>query len=150
MRVVAGGGGDDEGPDLVVDVATLTGAAVLSLGTRTAAVLANDDTAREEVLTAARDAGEDVWPIPLLQHLRSGMKSLVADTKHTGARQGGMIVAALFLQDFVGDHADGTQLPWVHLDIAGPARSTSDKHEVTEGATGFGARLLLRYLADLR
>lgn len=134
-----------EAPDLIVDVATLTGAAVLSLGTRTAAVLSNDDTVREEVVAAAGTAGEDLWPIPLLQHLRSGMTSLVADTKHTGARQGGMIVAALFLQDFVGDDASGTQLPWAHLDIAGPAYSTDDAYGyVDKGASGYGVRTLVQ------
>ncbi|RNI24365.1 leucyl aminopeptidase [Flexivirga caeni] len=137
-----------EAPDLVVDVATLTGAAVLSLGPRTAAALSNDDTVREELLTAAGTAGEDLWPIPLLQHLRSGMKSLVADTKHTGTREGGMIIAALFLQDFVGDDADGTQLPWVHLDIAGPAYSTGDSYGyVGTGASGYGVRTLVQLAA---
>ncbi|GGB20313.1 putative cytosol aminopeptidase [Flexivirga endophytica] len=132
-------------PDLLIDVATLTGAAVLSLGTRTAAVLGNDDAARDEVVAAAGTTGEDLWPIPLLQHLRSGMKSLVADTKHTGARQGGMIVAALFLQDFVGDDADGKQLPWAHLDIAGPAYSTDDAYGyVGKGASGYGVRTLVQ------
>ncbi|GAB3488800.1 leucyl aminopeptidase family protein [Flexivirga lutea] len=132
-------------PDLLIDVATLTGAAVLSLGTRTAAVLGNVDAARDEVVAAAADAGEDLWPIPLLQHLRSGMKSLVADTKHTGARQGGMIVAALFLQDFVGEDADGSPLPWAHLDIAGPAYSTDDAYGyVGKGASGYGVRTLVQ------
>lgn len=132
-------------PDLLIDVATLTGAAVLSLGTRTAAVLSNDDAVRDEVLAAAGTSGEDLWPIPLLQHLRSGMTSLVADTKHTGARQGGMIVASLFLQDFVGDDADGKQLPWAHLDIAGPAYSTDDAYGyVGKGASGYGVRTLVQ------
>ncbi|WP_446663998.1 leucyl aminopeptidase [Flexivirga sp. B27] len=132
-------------PDLLIDVATLTGAAVLSLGTRTAAVLGNNDAARDEVVAAAGSAGEDIWPIPLLQHLRSGMKSLVADTKHTGARQGGMIVAALFLEDFVGDDADGAALPWAHLDIAGPAYSADDSYGyVGKGASGYGVRTLVQ------
>jgi leucyl aminopeptidase len=118
---------------------------VLSLGTRTAAVLGNNDGVRDEVVAAAGAAGEDLWPIPLLQHLRSGMTSLVADTKHTGARQGGMIVASLFLQDFVGDGADGAQLPWAHLDIAGPAYSTDDAYGyVGKGASGYGVRTLVQ------
>nr|WP_279671954.1 leucyl aminopeptidase [Flexivirga meconopsidis] len=134
-----------EQPDLIVDVATLTGAAVLSLGSRTAAALGNDDTTREEVVAAATTAGEDFWPMPLLQHLRSGMKSLVADIKHTGPRMGGMIVAALFLQDFVGDDKDGNQLPWVHLDIAAPAYSADETYGyVGKGATGFAVRTLVQ------
>nr|WP_246242339.1 leucyl aminopeptidase [Flexivirga aerilata] len=134
-----------EKPDLIVDVATLTGAAVLSLGSRTAAALGNDDATRDEVVAAATAAGEDFWPMPLLQHLRSGMKSLVADTKHTGPRMGGMIVAALFLQDFVGDDKDGNQLPWVHLDIAAPAYSTDEKYGyIDTGASGFAVRTLVQ------
>ena len=133
-----------ENPDLIVDVATLTGAAVLSLGTRTAAALGNDDSTRDEVVQAAVTTGEDMWPIPLLQHLRGSMRSLVADTKHTGAREGGMITAALFLQDFVGDGPDGEQLPWVHLDIAGPAYSTDEAYGYTgTGASGYAVRTLV-------
>ncbi|TWE13048.1 leucyl aminopeptidase [Rudaeicoccus suwonensis] len=133
-----------EKPDLIVDVATLTGAAVLSLGPRTAAALGNDDATRDEVVAAAHTAGEDMWPIPLLQHLRSAMKSLVADTKHTGAREGGMITAALFLEEFVGNGDDGAALPWVHLDIAGPAYVTDGAFGYTgAGASGYAVRTLL-------
>ena len=131
-------------PDLIVDVATLTGAAVLSLGPRTSGVLSNNDDARAEILVAAETAGEDIWPIPLLQYLRSAMTSLVADTKHTGARQGGMISAALFLEDFVGDDAAGHPLPWVHLDIAGPAYATDGAYGyVSMGASGHAVRTLV-------
>ena len=131
-------------PDLVVDVATLTGAAVLSLGPRTTAVLSNVDGVRDEVLNAAATAGEAMWPIPLLDELRPPMKSNVADVKHTGERMGGMITAALFLREFVGDDTSGAQLPWAHLDIAGPAYNEAGAYGYTPvGATGHSVRTLV-------
>ena len=99
-------------------------------------------------LVAAGDAsGELAWHMPLVEEYEEAVHSDVADLRHVPVDKhigGGSITAALFLRHFVGART------WAHLDIAGPARSTSDKHEVTEGATGFGARLLLRYLDDLR
>ena len=97
---------------------------------------------------AAGDAsGELAWHMPLVEEYEEAVSSQVADLRHVPVDKhigGGSITAALFLRHFVGTRT------WAHLDIAGPARATSDKHEVTEGATGFGARLLLRYLDDLR
>ncbi len=137
-------------PDLVIDVATLTGAAVLSLGPRTTAVLSNDDATRDEVIAAADAAGEAMWPIPLLDELRPSMNSQVADVKHTGERMGGMITAALFLREFVGDDASGKQLPWAHLDIAGPAFNEASAYGYTPaGATGHSVRTLVA-LAEAR
>lgn len=137
-------------PDAVIDVATLTGAAVLSLGQRTTAVLSNTDALRDEVLAAAGTAGEAMWPIPLLDELRPSMKSQVADVKHTGERMGGMITAALFLREFVGESADGEQLPWAHLDIAGPAFNEAGAYGYTPaGGTGHGVRTLVA-LAEAR
>lgn len=137
-------------PDLVIDVATLTGAAVLSLGPRTTAVLSNQDALRDEVLAAAGTAGEAMWPIPLLDELRPSMKSNVADVKHTGERMGGMITAALFLREFVGDDNSGAQLPWAHLDIAGPAFNEAGAYGYTPaGATGHSVRTLVA-LAEAR
>ena len=131
-------------PDLVIDVATLTGAAVLSLGPRTTAVLSNDDDTRDEVLAAAKTVGEAMWPIPLLHHLKAEMKSHVADIKHTGRREGGMITAALFLEEFVGNGADGEPIPWAHLDIAGPAYNDGTPYGYTPtGATGHAVRTLV-------
>ncbi len=138
------------GPDLVVDVATLTGAAVLALGPRTTAVLTNDADVSEEVIDAAETAGESMWPIPLLHHLKEDMSSHVADIKHTGRREGGMITAALFLEEFVGDGADGESIPWAHLDIAGPAYNDGAAYGYTPvGATGHGVRTLVA-LAEAR
>lgn len=137
-------------PDLIVDVATLTGAAVMSLGQRTTAVLSNDDDVRAEVLAAAETSGEAMWPIPLLDELRPAMNSQVADFKHTGERMGGMITAALFLREFVGDDASGKQLPWAHLDIAGPGFNETAAYGYTPvGGTGHGVRTLVA-LAEAR
>ncbi|MEN0129984.1 MAG: M17 family metallopeptidase [Brevundimonas sp.] len=133
-------------PDVLIDVATLTGAASLGLGRQHAALYGDAPLVRS--LAAAADAsGEPAWPMPLVDEYEEAVHSDVADLRHVPSDKhigGGSITAALFLRHFVGERR------WAHLDIAGPARSTKDAHEVTEGATGYGARLLLQYLADLR
>ncbi|WP_349306954.1 hypothetical protein [Cellulomonas sp. ES6] len=134
-------------PDVLLDVATLTGAASLGLGKQHAALYATDPRLAGAIETAAAESGEPVWSMPLVEDYADAVRSTVADLRHVPIdpkQGGGSITAALFLREFVGART------WAHLDIAGPARSTADKHEVTEGATGFGARLLLRYLAALR
>ncbi|GAA2602976.1 leucyl aminopeptidase [Actinomadura fulvescens] len=130
-------------PDLVVDVATLTGAAKVALGLRTGALFANDDALAAALETAGIGAGEALWRLPLVEDYREGIKSDVADVANIERRGfgGGSIMAALFLREFVGDRV------WAHLDIAGPGRATADDAEITKGATGFGARLLLNWLA---
>lgn len=136
-----------QSPDVIVDIATLTGAAVMALGGQTTAVLSNDDDAAERMLTAAEEAGEQQWQIPLKEHLRADMNSDVADVKHTGGREGGMITAALFLREFVGDTAEGEQIPWVHLDIAGPAFNEGGARGYTpKGGTGHGVRSLVSFV----
>ena len=132
--------GEDE-PDLIVDVATLTGACVVALGERTAGLMANDDDTADRVLDAAEAAGEDVWQLPDPE-ARSARKldSKVADIRSTGSdRCGGALVAAAFLREFV---AEGT--PWAHLDIAGPAFFDGKPYGyVSPGGTGFGVRTLI-------
>jgi leucyl aminopeptidase len=123
-------------PDLVIDVATLTGAAKVALGAEIAAVFGTDD-ARDLVVDAAESAGEHVWPMPLHPSYRSHIDSSVADIKNTGERWGGAITAALFLSEFAGDG------PWAHIDIAGPARSTKLDGYTPKGASGFGVRTLV-------
>ncbi|WP_329519658.1 leucyl aminopeptidase family protein [Spirillospora sp. NBC_01491] len=131
-------------PDVVVDVATLTGAAKVALGLRYGALFANDDALSGALSGAGAEAGEPLWRLPLVEEYRAAIDSDVADVNNIGrgGYGGGSITAALFLREFVGDRA------WAHLDIAGPGRSTSDDAEITRGATGFGARLLLSWLAD--
>ncbi|ADG73910.1 Leucyl aminopeptidase [Cellulomonas flavigena DSM 20109] len=133
-------------PDVLVDVATLTGAATLGLGRQHAALYGTDDALVAALTEAGRRTGELVWHMPLVADYEEAVRSSVADLRHVPEDRrigGGSITAALFLRRFVGQRA------WAHLDIAGTGRSTSDKHEVTEGATGYGARLLLEYLAAL-
>ncbi|WP_226346131.1 leucyl aminopeptidase [Agilicoccus flavus] len=133
-------------PDAIVDVATLTGAAMIALGKRTAAVMANDDDLQGELTSAATAAGESVWPMPIAEEIRSGMDSLVADLKHTGEREGGAMVAAAFLREFAGASADGRPHSWGHLDIAGPAYNEGSAHGYTpKGGTGYGVRTLVGF-----
>jgi leucyl aminopeptidase len=134
----------EEGPDAIVDVATLTGAQVLALGHRTAAVMSNDEEFRTQVESAAERAGEDLWPMPLPAHLRKTMDSDVADLANMGDRMGGMLVAGLFLKEFV---AEG--IPWAHLDIAGPAYNTVAPYGYTpKGGTGYAVRTLVQLAQD--
>jgi leucyl aminopeptidase len=134
-------------PDVVVDIATLTGAATLALGRRHAALFTGDDRLAAELESAAAASGEGVWRMPLVQEYRSCLDSSVADLRHVAADKatsGGAVVAALFLREFIGARR------WAHLDIAGTGRSEKDEYEITRGPTGYGARLLLRWLETLR
>ncbi|WP_264031914.1 leucyl aminopeptidase family protein [Cellulosimicrobium sp. SH8] len=132
-------------PDVLVDVATLTGAASLGLGRGHGALFATDDAVAGALEEAATATGERVWRLPLVEDYASALRSDVADLRHVPLESpgGGSITAALFLREFVGD------VPWAHLDVAGPARATADRHEVVAGATGYGARLLLEALDRL-
>jgi leucyl aminopeptidase len=133
-------------PDVLIDVATLTGAASIGLGKQHGALFSADAALVDGLEQAAAASGEPVWHMPLVEEYVGAIRSEVADLRQVpnGWRGAGSITAALFLREFAGTRR------WAHLDIAGPARATSDKHEITEGATGFGARLLLRYLEALR
>ncbi len=130
----------EDNPDLIVDIATLTGAQVVALGERVSAIMGTDD-ARAELVTAAGTSGEQFWPMPLPEELRAGLNSKVADIANIGDRFGGMLSAGIFLQEFV----DAT--PWAHLDIAGPAFNESGPHGYTgAGGTGVGVRTMLAML----
>ena len=142
---------DELAPDVLIDIATLTGAASLGLGRRHAALYGTRQDLVSGFERAAELSGERVWHMPLAEaaeEYRSSLDSTVADLSHISSPkskvQAGSITAALFLREFVG------QTPWIHLDIAGPARATADEAEVTKGATGYGARLLLSFLAGYR
>ena len=130
-------------PDLVVDLATLTGAARVALGTSIAALYATDDELATALLDAGTASGDRLWRMPLAGDYRSGLDSPVAGLANVARAGGraGSIDAALFLREFTGSRS------WAHLDIAGAARATSDDGENTKGATGFGTRLLLQWLA---
>lgn len=132
-------------PDVLLDVATLTGAAAMGLGNSHAALFASDDGLAGVFEAAGGATGEQVWRMPLVEEYISATHSDIADLRHVPQDPpgGGAITAALFLREFTGGH------PWVHLDIAGPARSNRALHELPKGPTGFGARLILRALDTL-
>jgi leucyl aminopeptidase len=132
----------EEAAGAIIDVATLTGAALVALGSKLYGVMANDDELREEILDAASTAGEQGWPMPLPEELRKSLDSETADLQNIGDRYGGMLVAGLFLQEFV---PNGT--PWAHLDVAGPAWNQGEVHDYTpKGGTGVPVRTLLEFL----
>ena len=127
----------EEKPDVVLDIATLTGAQVVALGHRVSAVMGTD-AVRDEVIAAAGASGEQFWPMPLPEELRAGLASKVADIANIGERWGGMLSAGVFLQEFVGT------TPWAHLDVAGPAFNEKTAHGYTPiGGTGVGVRTML-------
>ncbi len=133
----------DLGADVVVDVATLTGAATLGLGRRYAALFSTSDVLAGALTTAGHASGEQVWRMPLHAEYAARIASEVADQANSDSVPGpgpGAITAALFLSRFVGD------TPWAHLDIAGVGRSETDRDDLPKGGTGFGARVLLRWL----
>jgi leucyl aminopeptidase len=134
----------EQQPDAIVDLATLTGACMVALGDRTAGLMSNHRGWADQVRGAADAAGEPVWPLPLPDHIRPALDSEIADLKNvTSTRSGGALAAGLFLREFV---ADG--IPWVHLDIAGPASCECDDGELATGGTGFGVRTLLELLSS--
>jgi leucyl aminopeptidase len=130
-------------PDLMVDLATLTGAVRVALGSSLAALYATDDELAAGLLDAGAASGERLWRMPLAEDYTDALESPVADLANVARAGGraGSIDAALFLREFTGGRA------WAHLDIAGAARAAADDGENTKGATGFGTRLLLRWLA---
>ena len=136
-----------DSPDVLIDVATLTGSQVTALGPRVAGVMANDDALRDAVVDAAGRAGEAMWPMPLPEELRKGLDSTVADLSNVpqDSRAGGMLVAGLFLREFVP-----SGVRWAHLDIAGPAFNEGTPHGYTpKGGTGAAARTLIQVAQDM-
>jgi len=139
MMKAAEVGSKSGGLDGLVDVATLTGAQVVALGTRTSAVMTNNAEFSEKFLEIASRTGEQFWPMPLPEELRASLDSPVADIANIGDRMGGMLVAGLFLKEFVS-----AELPWLHLDIAGPAYNEGKPHGYTPvGGTGVALRTLV-------
>jgi leucyl aminopeptidase len=124
-------------PAAVVDVATLTGACVVALGSYTVGAFGPDGAAIDAVLAAGRAAGEDLWRLPLVEPVKETLKSDVADLKNTGERWGGAISAAHFLREFTAE------TPWAHLDIAGPAFSSKERGYIGKGGTGVAVRTLV-------
>jgi len=133
-------------PDLIVDVATLTGAQLVALGPRIAGVMASTDELATAVADVARQAGDQAWPMPLPEEMRKGLDSTVADIANVaGERFGGMLVAGLFLKEFV---PDGTR--WAHVDIAGPAFHEGEAYGYTpKGGTGAAVRMLVQVATEV-
>lgn len=128
--------------DVIIDIATLTGAQMVALGTQVSAVMGTEEV-RDEVVACADECGEQMWPMPLPKELRTPMTSTVADIANIGERWGGMLSAGLFLQEFTD------QRPWAHIDIAGPSfNSGSPRHYEPKGGTGVGVRTMLTLLEN--
>ena len=129
-------------PDIICDVATLTGAAYVALGVEIGAVFSNNKVTLDSFLNSNNDGFENYHSLPLEQSYKSQIKSSIADMKNSGGRFGGAITAALLLEEFVDE------LDWIHLDIAGPARSRSSNSIYPEGGTGFGVLGYFNFLAN--
>ena len=130
----------EEQPDAIVDIATLTGAAMAALGPDFAAVIGSNADVVRQVEESAASADEPVWELPLAaDKYRKLLDSVVADMKNVGGPYAGATTAAIFLSEFVGD------VPWAHIDIAGPMNVDSDAGWKSKGATGFGTRLLIDF-----
>lgn len=127
-------------PAALVDLATLTGACIVALGRWTAGAFSPNDALAEEILAAARAAGEDVWRLPMTEWVKETLKSDVADLRNSGERPGGAIAAAHFLSEFVGE------TPWLHLDIAGPSFLARERGYLPKGGTGMGVRTLVEWV----
>lgn len=131
----------DSGSDAVIDLATLTGAAVVALGEKVAAVMSNSFPLVRQLIVAGERVGETYWELPLFEPYRKSLRSMTADLANVGkSRDAGAIVAGLFLREFVG------KTPWAHIDIAGPGMLRADSQDGPAGATGFGVRTLLALL----
>ena len=132
----------ERGADIILDIATLTGAVVSALGRELTGVLGTDATLVKRMLAACERAGEPGWELPLWESYRSVIKSHIADQNNAGSAEAGAgtITAGLFLKTFVGD------TPWVHLDIAGTSRAGEDRFEISRGASGVGVRTLLEFV----
>ncbi|HET6531017.1 MAG TPA: leucyl aminopeptidase family protein [Actinoplanes sp.] len=131
-------------PDVVVDLATLTGANAVALGKRTAALYSHSPSLAAALTDAGTAAGEQMWPMPLPADYLECLRSDIAD-RHSSPTQGaGSVVAALFLQDFLGDRLEH----WAHLDMSAPSWAEETDGDLVKGATGWGVRTLVRWLAD--
>ena len=132
-------------PQSIIDMATLTGAAIIALGSNVAAMMGNNRELVTKILEYSKQTGEKIWELPLFNEHKEQLKSSNADIKNIGGRGGGAITAAAFLSYFVDD------IPWVHLDIAGTAwnqEGTKEKTYNPKGATGFGIRTIVKFIAS--
>ncbi|MDD5063932.1 MAG: leucyl aminopeptidase [Phycisphaerae bacterium] len=129
--------------DVIIDIATLTGACVVALGKYMAGLMGNDEKLMKQLQTAAEESGEKVWLMPSGDEYAEEMKSKIADLKNTGSKWGGACTAAAFLRQFTGD------AKWAHVDIAGMDMFEAATEHTTQGSSGFGVRLLTTYLMNI-
>jgi leucyl aminopeptidase len=135
----------EEGADAIIDLATLTGAVTMALGDKIAGLMGTDDAWVTQVSEAAERAGERMWHLPLPEDYRRNLDSEIADLRNISSGGGaGTLTAGLFLKEFAGD------APWVHLDIAGTARASSEDGETSKGGTGYGVRTLIELASTFR
>ena len=126
----------------IIDLATLTGACIVGLGSYTAGIMGNNEKLVDNILSSSENVGEKMWQLPLDGELKKEIKSKIADIKNVGSRWGGAITAALFLENFI------SQKPWVHIDIAGPAYLKDGNDVYPPGGTGFGVRTIINYILE--
>lgn len=131
------------GVDEVIDIATLTGACMVALGTQAGGIMGNNQELIDKLKQTADENGERFWQLPMWEEYKEGLKSDIADMKNTGSRFGGASAAGVFLQEFVKD------VNWVHLDIAGVAFLEKPQKELIKGATGVGVRTLINYILSI-
>jgi leucyl aminopeptidase len=127
--------------DEVIDIATLTGACMVALGSVASGIMGNNDEFVKDIIKAGEYSGEKYWQLPMFQEYRDNMNSDVADMKNTGTRNGGASAAGMFLKEFVTDN-----VKWAHLDVAGTAFLDKPQKEFSKGATGIGVRTLINYI----
>ncbi|MFZ6015946.1 MAG: leucyl aminopeptidase [Patescibacteria group bacterium] len=132
-------------PDYMIDLATLTGAVIIALGSEITGMLGTSSEIKKSLQAAAKQSGEHVWELPMHSAYRELIKSKIADVRNVGGRPAGVITASQFLEKFIHD------VPWVHLDIAGPSYAEKEfKPEIPVGGTGWGVRMLLNYLRSMQ
>jgi leucyl aminopeptidase len=132
-------------PDLLIDVATLTGACVIALGELCSGILGNNQTLIDRLIASGKTAGEKLWQLPLIEEYKEDLKSSAADLKNVGGRWGGTINGALFIQEFIE-----SKLPWAHIDIAGPSWTEKELDYCPRGGTGHIVRTLLEFIDSLQ
>jgi leucyl aminopeptidase len=132
-------------PDMIIDLATLTGTCVSALGEDMAGLLTNNSRLGQKILLSAQETGESLWELPLFEPYADQIKSKIADIKNIGSGSGaGTITAAFFLRTFVGD------IQWAHIDIAGPSYAEKESRpDVPHGGTGYGVRMLANFLQKI-
>jgi leucyl aminopeptidase len=134
---------EELGVDEIVDIATLTGACVVALGSTVSGIMGNDEKLVQKLIQIGKKSGEKFWELPMYDDYFESIKSNIADMKNTGSRQGGASIAGVFLREFVTD-----KVKWAHLDVAGTAFIEKPHNEFIEGSTGMGVRTLLNYICE--